>query len=172
MNYEQAEREYQRIEALRQSGSIDETAYRAQLDALRVTDEQGRTWMLQESTGQWFVYDQEQWIAATPPGREATSQSVQPPPAARPADERPTSRIEAISPMEKRPGCFSITLRIMLWMFVWLGAAWAVDALPRITPSWAYWAVGLGALVTLVLWVRRMTRHGRARRSQMQGSAA
>ncbi len=171
MDYEQAEREFQRIEALRQAGSIDEEAYRIQLDALRVIDEHGRTWMLQERTGQWFVYDQGQWMASTPPGSETAPQPVQSPISPPSATEEPSRKAEPAS-SNRRPGCFSITLRIMLWMVVWLGTAWAVSALPRLTPRWAYWAVGVGALATLVLWVRWMTRHGRAQRSRAQGGAA
>ena len=73
----------------------------------------------------------------------------------------------------RRPGCLSITFRMLLWALVWFGAAYAVHALPQsATPWWGYLLVGLGALGTLMLWIRRMTRHGRALRRLARGGAA
>ena len=61
---------------------------------------------------------------------------------------------------------------MLLWALVWGVAAYAVHTMPRITPWWAYLGVGLGALATLILWVRLITRHGRALRQLTRGGAA
>ena len=122
MDYDQAEREFWRIEALHRAGSISEETYRAQLRALRVTDEYGRTWMIQERTGQWFVYHQDQWMAATPPGRGAGVSPAQPPPVAA-AVAPPATRARQARPLGRRPGCRSMTVRMLLWALLWL-ARW------------------------------------------------
>ena len=73
MNFDQAEREFRRLEEMRSTGRITEDEYRDRLSALRVTDDNGETWMLQERTGQWYVYYGNQWIPATPLGRQPTA---------------------------------------------------------------------------------------------------
>jgi hypothetical protein len=247
MDFDLAAQNYMRLEKLRRNGQIADGDYRAQLAALRVTDEQGRTWMVQEQSGQWHVWDGAAWSPDTPPGREgvirvaaaaaAPTPAPQPAPPAQPAYTAPpvaTGYTQAQQPVvypqaqgypqavasppayaqpqafpqgypqgypqaypqpgvgqagmagyvsqpavppnlalaRKRPGCFSVTLSMLLWALVWGVAAYAVHSLLRITPWWAYVAVGLGALGTLILWVRLITRHGRALRKLSRGATA
>ena len=237
MDFDLAEQNYIRLEKLRRSGQIGVEEYRTQLGALRVVDEQGRTWMVQEQTGQWYVWDGAQWLAQAPTGRQGI---IHMPAASTPAAQMPTAPVQAaptpayapptqmptpaapsyppqatytppqasgaggyaqpastgyappqaqagyvqagyaaqpvvpanIALARKRPGCVAITFRMLLWALVWGGAAWAVNSLLRVTPWWAYLGVGLAALATLVLWVRLMTRHGRALRQLTKGGVA
>jgi hypothetical protein len=78
LTYAQAERAFAELERLRKAGQLSPAEYTARLDALRVLDEHGRTWMLQEGTGQWFVYDNDAWVAATPPQRQNVAQQASP----------------------------------------------------------------------------------------------
>jgi hypothetical protein len=66
LTYAQAERAFAELERLRQSGQISRAECTERLSSLRVVDQQGRLWMLQERTGKWFVYDNGAWTAATP----------------------------------------------------------------------------------------------------------
>jgi len=182
MDYNRAEREFRRLEELRQTGFLTEEEYRAQLAALQVTDEWGRLWMLQERTGQWFVYHEGQWVAATPPGRQAAVAMPEPPQAppqvtgptplqgyAAPPPTMPTypvaqpiqageARRRGPIRVQKRRGCIGITFRILLWDLVWLGAIYALYR--RVGPRylWAYAGVAILAAVSLFFWVRLMGR--------------
>jgi hypothetical protein len=183
MDYAAAEQEFRRLEGLRQAGQIDMDRYREQLDKLRIVDGDGRTWMLQETTGQWFVQERGQWQAAAPPEQVASPSSAPPDaaastpssiptaaPAVSPTAKRvPAHRVTARQAKRRRPGCVGIFLRLLLWALFWAAAAWALDSLVRAAPLWAFPALGLGALATLVLWVRWMTRFGRAARKGAQG---
>ncbi|MEN6480115.1 MAG: hypothetical protein ABFD20_10830 [Anaerolineales bacterium] len=220
MDFDLAEQNYIRLEKLRRSGQISLEEYRVQLAAMQVVDEQGRTWMVQEQTGQWHVWDGARWVPQAPPGRPGIiavgpvsaqpSGPVAPPPAAAtpgyfPAQPQygpppgvspqpagpwagpmPTAGVDyrqagyATQPVvpqqvllaRKRPGCVSVTLRMLLWALVWGVAAWAVNAFLKPTPWWAYLAVGLAALATLILWVRMITRSGRELRRLAKGGGA
>jgi len=50
-----------------QRGELTLDAYRQAINSLRIVDTQGRTWMLQEGTGHWHVWQNGQWIPASPP---------------------------------------------------------------------------------------------------------
>jgi len=76
MDFAQADARFRQLETLRASGQLSEAGYRAELDQLRVYDQQGRLWMPQEGTGDWYVYVDGAWQAATPP------RSAPPPPPA------------------------------------------------------------------------------------------
>lgn len=67
MNYRDAERRFQTIDRQYRAGRIAPETYRAQIRELKVVDENGRRWMIQEGTGQWHVYDEGEWRAASPP---------------------------------------------------------------------------------------------------------
>ena len=300
MDFYAAEQAFQGLEEARRTGRLDIEAYRQELMALRVTDAQGRTWMMQELTGRWYVWDQGQWQMATPPQPTAP-----PPPPAPPAPEpepepsvatepiapqaqapeepvvaqpepvepaapepvarsgglnpvisplgdetqasapvvetvpsqpmaQPTPVASPVAPPEPivipsvqqaptvgsstrvastgassvqqapavgqsvaqapasgqvisqapatgyapatpqtkhwRPSCLSVTLRLILWALLWSVIGWAVSVLLREPPLWAYLVVLGGALLHLVLSVRRMTRHGRETRAQAKRS--
>ncbi|MBN1921862.1 MAG: hypothetical protein JW892_11490 [Anaerolineae bacterium] len=74
MTFAEAEQRFRFLEDQRQRGILTMEHYRAELTQLRVTDQWGRTWMLQEQTGQWFVFHEGQWRASQPP------QQAPPPP--------------------------------------------------------------------------------------------
>lgn len=195
MDFDLAAQKFARLEQLRRSGQITLDEYRAQLAGLRVTDAQGRVWMVQEQSGQWHVWDGVQWSPQAPPGRPGViaveaSPPTMPPPAFAPYGQpQPAPQAYTAQPVQagfapqpvvpqrtllarRRPGCVSVTLRMVLWALLWVAAAWAVHSLMRFTPWWAYVGVGLGALGTLVLWVRHITRHGRALRKLARGGAS
>ncbi|MHB0857601.1 MAG: hypothetical protein ACYC5M_08535 [Anaerolineae bacterium] len=161
MQYEQAEAEFRRLEGMRRAGQIGDDAYRAHLNALRVTDEYGRPWMLQEQTGQWFVFHAGQWVASTPPGRlpQAVPQAIPAPVASRrpAAGRRATPSTTPRPAAARRLGCVGATWRILLWDIVWVLVALLLwqQLGPRMVL--AYVGVGILALVTLIFWVRFMT---------------
>lgn len=78
--YTELERAFARLEAQRLTGEIDSDAYRKALNALRIKDDEGHTWMLQEQTGRWHVWRNGVWEAGTPPGRAAEEPFAPPPP--------------------------------------------------------------------------------------------
>ena len=106
MDFSEAEREFRRLEEMRSTGRISEDEYRGRLSALRVTDQDGQVWMLQERTGQWYVYYGNQWMPATPAGRQ--SAAVPPGTAVGPAGY-------AAAPEERGGGCGRMAVRIGVW---------------------------------------------------------
>jgi hypothetical protein len=64
--FRQAEAQYERLMNEVVAGSINLEQFHQQLNQIRVTDAQGRTWMLQEGSGQWFVWHNGQWMQAQP----------------------------------------------------------------------------------------------------------
>ena len=81
MDYPEAETRFRRLEDQLRAGQINEPQYKAALAELRVVDAAGITWMLQEHTGAWFVYQNGAWRAAQPPRPSAPAT---PPPAPAP----------------------------------------------------------------------------------------
>jgi len=66
MDFAQAESIFWALEDSRLAGEITHSDYLERLDALRVVDDAGRTWLLQRYSGLWHVWDGAQWVAATP----------------------------------------------------------------------------------------------------------
>jgi len=67
MTFAEAEQRFRFLEDQRGRGILTLEQYRAELAQLRVSDPWGRLWMLQEQTGQWFVFHEGQWRASQPP---------------------------------------------------------------------------------------------------------
>lgn len=78
MTFAEAEQRFRFLEDQRRRGILTLEQYRAELAQLRVTDPWGRLWMLQEQTGQWFVFHEGQWQASQPP-QQAPSAPPLPP---------------------------------------------------------------------------------------------
>jgi hypothetical protein len=67
MHFAEAERKYRELEDQLLGGAIEGDQFVAQVAQLRVTDEEGRHWMLSARTGRWLVHDGQQWVVAEPP---------------------------------------------------------------------------------------------------------
>ncbi len=68
------------LDRQRVAGQITEQTYKEALNALRVKDNEGYTWMLQERTGNWYVYRDGTWSPGTPPVQESAGPPGPPPP--------------------------------------------------------------------------------------------
>ncbi|MGC9360892.1 MAG: hypothetical protein ACP5G7_11080 [Anaerolineae bacterium] len=124
MDFAQAEQRFHWIEAQRASGQLSEAGYRAELDQLRVYDQRGRLWMPQEGTGQWHVYVDGAWQAATPPQTAPPppppQQKAAPPP--RPSTARPqaSQRKQVPAAPQANTGCAvgKAVQNVFLWAIV------------------------------------------------------
>jgi hypothetical protein len=99
LDFNEAERRFRIIEGRYRAGEIGWDDYQAQLYQLQVTDEAGGIWMLQASTGRWYVLRDGRWQAGSPPRKEAVSRpgSAPYPPAA------PTAAAPRAAPPGRRP---------------------------------------------------------------------
>ncbi|MHB1317799.1 MAG: hypothetical protein ACYCYF_04175, partial [Anaerolineae bacterium] len=145
MDFFSAEQQFKSLEERRLAGSVDEAVYRESLNALRVTDDRGRVWMMQERTGRWYVWENGAWqigepprpVAAPPPPPPVTPPAAVPPPVApAPGQSAPASRTMppvAFSPASPAAPAASVATRganglgfvlpLLLWaaLFVALG---------------------------------------------------
>ena len=137
MDFQEAETRFQQIEQRHAAGQLSESNYRAALSELRVTDEWGRLWMLQEQTGQWHIYYQEQWVPSTPPRPAAP----QPPPS--PAVAQP--------PRRERSTGGKVLIYLIIWAVIWIVIGGAVLAFGGTDGQKILPGVGLAALLSLVL---------------------
>jgi len=129
VDFNEAENRFQTLEDQRARGLLSEEQYRAELNRIRLTDQQGRTWMLQERTGQWHVHRGGQWIAARPP----KDRKAEPPP----SSSSPRT-IYAAPPSTKKPkssGCLRgcLLVGVIVAGLVCLLAG-GVFLLPRLFP--------------------------------------
>ncbi len=134
MEFREAEERFSRLEAELAAGRISLEQYRAALNELRLTDGQGRLWMLQERTGLWHTWDGAQWIRATPPGT------------APPAGAASPARV----PAQEGGGCGKAILYVVGWAAIWLVIAGVVFALTREQGPGVLAGVGLAALFSLI----------------------
>jgi hypothetical protein len=165
MDFNEAEQRFHFLEDQRNRGVITLEQYRAELDLLRVTDAQGRLWMPQERTGQWYVHEGGQWRAAQPfaPQQFAQTPPPPPPPAAavqfHPQPAQPQPRPQPVQPQtppaspqaDKGGGCGKTLLYLALWAVFWVIIAVAVFIFWGRDEPATLLGVGLAALISLVL---------------------
>jgi len=80
MDFNEAERRFRMLDTRYRAGEIGPDEYQAQLYQLQVTDAVGRLWMMQQSTGRWYVFEEGRWRAGPPPGRRAGAEQPPLPP--------------------------------------------------------------------------------------------
>ena len=177
MDFVEAGQRFRFLEDQRARGALSDEQYRTELNTLRVTDAQGRLWMPQERTGQWFVHQNGQWMSAQPPmqtppppppppvnappgrgvmqpvsaqrsrGQAVPAQPVRPQPA-RPQPARP----QPVPPAEKGGGgCGKFLLYLLIWLVCWVIVAIAVFIFAGQEEPMALVGVGAAALLSLVL---------------------
>ncbi len=130
MDFTQAEQAFRALESSLQVGELDIESYRERLNELRVQDDQGRTWMPQERTGIWYVWNGQAWEPSEPP-RPASVPVPPPPPApvhVEPLAPSPTAGPEAApapealsssAPPDRGKNIFGIVWRLVLWAALW-----------------------------------------------------
>jgi len=148
MDFQEAEARFWQLENQLARGQLSEQQYRMAVNQLRVQDEYGRLWMLQEETGAWYVWDEEQWLPATPP-----SHAVKGSP--RPAVVAP----RAAPAREKGGGSAKMVLRLIGWAVLWaiIGAAvyyFFAEEYPE-----ALLGVGVASLISLVFMLVTLSSH-------------
>jgi hypothetical protein len=72
MDFQEAERQFQRLQAQRERGEMDEAQYRVEIAKLLVRDADGAFWMLDAEAGTWICNRGEGWVEAEPGAGPAT----------------------------------------------------------------------------------------------------
>ncbi|MEJ5310589.1 MAG: hypothetical protein WHX52_12525 [Anaerolineae bacterium] len=187
MDFNEAEQRFRFLEDQRKRGVITLEQYRAELNLLRVTDAQGRLWMPQERTGQWYVHEGGQWRAAQPPTQtppppppppapvapQPRPQPVQPQPRPQPVQPqlRPQPRPQPVQPqpqprpqpaqvqphIEKGGGCGKSILYLVLWAVIWFVIAVVVFLIWGREEPGVLLGVGLAALISLVIMLATLS---------------
>jgi hypothetical protein len=85
--FQETERQYRWYTDQWQRGRLDLAGYRDAINRLRVTDAQGRQWMLQEGSGQWHMWVGDHWEPGMPYPQAAPPA---PPSPLRPPQAQPT----------------------------------------------------------------------------------
>lgn len=152
MDFFEAERRFQWLEQQRARGALSPEQYRAEVHKLRVTDSAGRVWMPQELTGQWYVYQNGQWVAAQPPQSAPPS----PPPQQQQASARPPSQSPA---MGKGGGCVKALLFLILWAVVWTVVAVVVYLVWGQGEPLVLAGVALAAAISLIFLLFKLASH-------------
>lgn len=172
MDFYEAEQRFRFLEDQRKRGAITIEQYRAELNLLRVTDAQGRLWMPQERTGQWYVHEGGQWRAAQPPTQtppppppppvtpapQVRSQPVQPQPQPRPqprpqpAQPQPRPQpVQAQPQVEKGGGCGKTLFYLVIWAVIWIVIGVVVFLIWGREEPVGMLGVALAAFISLVL---------------------
>jgi hypothetical protein len=104
------------------AGQLSEDAYKQKMQELMIEDDQGNWWLVGASSGAWYRFSGQDWIQATPPGRNA---QVYTPPS--------TTPLGAISAPKSHGHPFRAILLFLFLLAVVAGAGyamgWALDYL-------------------------------------------
>ncbi len=147
MNYTDVEARYRALKAQVAAGVLPEDDFKAQLEELMIQDDGGRWWIIGYETGDWYVFDGQEWTQAAPP---APVLSVEPTPeipveSAAPAPERPSESHEPLPIVELPAGEPPVELPLRsvaaasAGVFTGLHVAPA-PAAPWPAATWPHWA--------------------------------
>src|SRR5919112_1836542 len=75
MDFHAVERRYAELKRQHDSGTISTEEFDAQLDQLRVQDDQGHWWTKSRETGGWHYHDGDTWVQSTPPDYRSSPQT-------------------------------------------------------------------------------------------------
>jgi hypothetical protein len=160
----EAERQFRWYTAESQSGRLDTNAYRAAINSIRVTDSQGRMWMLQEGSGLWHLWLGDRWVAAAP----YTTAAPVAPPGAMPAGPTPVTRgvptrgqaAQGSGQLTDRAGCMKQTFKYGLIAIVIFGliSLALVLFVPDFKPEYLL-GVALAAVLSMLLSIRSLSKH-------------
>jgi hypothetical protein len=102
MRFHEARKKFQELEAKLFSGELTEGEFLDRVAQLRVTDEEGREWIIGARNGRWLVHDGRQWVAAEPP-QEKDTVAIPPIAAPPPTPSAPREPRKEPTPTRPRP---------------------------------------------------------------------
>jgi AGZA family xanthine/uracil permease-like MFS transporter len=76
MDFREVERRYVELKRRHDSGALSAEEFDAQLEQLRVQDDQGRWWTKSRETGEWHYHDGNAWVRGTPPDYRSPQQTA------------------------------------------------------------------------------------------------
>jgi formylglycine-generating enzyme required for sulfatase activity len=88
MSFRQVAADYAKLKAQFNAGALSQADFEERLKELEIQDEQGRWWSIGYETGQWYVHENGQWVAADPPSDPADLVST--------TTARPTRRLPLV----------------------------------------------------------------------------
>ncbi len=178
MTFTEAEERFRWLERQRRIRRLSMEEYRQALKEMRITDSAGRTWMLQERTGYWHVWDGRQWQLADPHRLAPPPQAQAPRPAPQPQQQapwpqpQPAPQPQAPSPQpapapgpqpQARPapqqvsgagsGCAKFLLYGVIWAVLWTVVAVGAFFLWGREEPMVLAGVGLAAVISAVLTI-------------------
>ncbi|MHB1317992.1 MAG: hypothetical protein ACYCYF_05150 [Anaerolineae bacterium] len=162
----EAERQFRWYTAEAQAGRLDAAAYRAAINAIRVTDAQGRMWMLQEGSGAWHLWLGDRWIAAAPYAVPPPVAAVEAPMAAAPhpqpirSDPTRATASQDVSETTDGAGCMGQAIKYALISLVIFGVIGAALILfVEDFPPEGLLGIGLAAIISIIISVRTLSKH-------------
>jgi hypothetical protein len=152
----EAERQFRWYTAEAQAGRLEANAYRAAINDIRVTDSQGRMWMLQEGSGLWHLWLGDRWVAAAPYSTATPVNSV---PVSRGVPTR-TQATQGSGELTDGSGCLRQTFKyglIALVIFGLIGLA-LVLFVDDFKPEYLL-GVAAAAGLSMLLSIRSLSKH-------------
>ncbi len=73
MDFQAADRRYAELQWQRNSGTLDQEEFEAELEKLMVKDQQGRWWSKSKRTGEWHYFNGGTWMPGTPVDHDSHS---------------------------------------------------------------------------------------------------
>ncbi len=152
MQFYEAEERFRKLEDQRRRGTISPDQYRAELNQLRVTGPQGRLWMPQEGTGQWYVWQGEQWFRAEPPHPVPAA----PPPTAGGHEVPLRGGTGLVPSAREKEGGGKTGLYLAMWGVAWIVISMVVYTFWGRDEPMALAGIGLAAVISLVLMMSQL----------------
>jgi adenine/guanine/hypoxanthine permease len=76
MDFHAVDRRYAELKHQHDSGTLSTEEFDAQLEQLRVQDDQGHWWTKSRETGGWHYHDGDTWVQGTPPAYRSSPQTL------------------------------------------------------------------------------------------------
>jgi LysM repeat protein len=92
MQFQEAKKRFRELEEKLRRGDLSEDEFLDRAAQLRVTDDEGRRWMISARNGRWLVHDGQQWVFAEPPQDGQALEAAALAAAERPTVAMPTAR--------------------------------------------------------------------------------
>src|SRR5918995_934483 len=76
MGFHAVDRRYAELKHQHDSGTLSTEEFDAQLEQLRIQDDQGHWWTKSRETGEWHYHDGDTWVQGTPPAYRSSPQTL------------------------------------------------------------------------------------------------